>query len=87
MEQKGLYERVVIDRKNETVYVDRMDINWKSDGPFMGRRDSFAPSIKEEGALDFIRYDYWLSKFLKFDYQVISHYSAWSYRRAFRNLN
>ncbi len=84
-DQKGVYERVIVNRKDKSVAVDRLDINWLSDAPFLGRRDLFFPSKKHENTLDFVRHDFWLHKLLKFDYQVFSHFSAWSYKRAFKN--
>ena len=35
-DQKGWYERVTINRKDHTVSIDRMDINWLNDEPFLG---------------------------------------------------
>ena len=67
MDQKGVYERVVINRGDKTVAIDRMDMNWKDDAPFMGQRDHFMPSRKQEGGLDFIRHHFWLHKLLKFE--------------------
>lgn len=84
-DQKGLYERVIINRKNKEVNVDRLDVNWLNDEPFMSQRDQFTPSSKNKNSLDFIRYNFWLSKFMKFETQFWSHFSAMSYKRAFKN--
>ena len=84
-DQQGVYERVVINRADQTVAVDRIDINWLNDTPFMGRRDLFMPSKRTEGSTDFIRHNFWLFKLCKFSEVMISHYSAWSYRYQFRN--
>ena len=35
-DQKGLYERVIINRKDSSVAVDRMDANWWIPEPFLG---------------------------------------------------
>lgn len=45
----------------------------------------FQPNRKDEHTLDFIRYDYWLHKLLKFDVQLMSNFSLWSYKKAFKN--
>ena len=34
-DQEGIYERVIINRKENTVAVDRMDANWWITGPFL----------------------------------------------------
>ena len=39
--QPGLYERVTVNRKNKTVAIDRIDVNWWAEEPFLGRRDLF----------------------------------------------
>lgn len=65
-DQQGVMERVVIDRDENTVAIDRFDINWKVQTPFMARRDLFMPARRLEGGLDFIRHDFWLFKLLKF---------------------
>ncbi len=80
-----MYERIVINRADQTVAVDRLDVNWLNDGPFMGRRDLFMPSRRTEGGLDFVRHSFWIHKLTKACDQMGSHFCAWSYRRAFRN--
>tara|TARA_B110001450_G_C17268282_1_gene338414 strand:- start:163 stop:519 length:357 start_codon:yes stop_codon:yes gene_type:complete len=40
-DQYGLYERVIINRKDFSVAVDRMDANWWIAEPFLGQRDLF----------------------------------------------
>lgn len=84
-DQKGLFERVIINRKTKEVTIDRLDANWLVDEPFMAQRDQFKASTKNQGSLDFIRYNFWLSKLLKFEAQFTSNFSAWSYKRAFKN--
>ena len=83
-DQQGVYQRVVINRNDQTVAVDRFNINWKTDAPFMARRDLFMPAKRLDGGIDFIRHEFWLHKLLKMQSQMFSNLSAWSYRRAFR---
>ena len=86
----GLYERVTIDRKNNTVAIDRMDGNWTEANPFIGRRDFFYIENRDEdnskmnGQMTFVRTDFWLAKLLKTQVQMASHFAAWSYKRAFK---
>jgi hypothetical protein len=42
--QQGLYERVIVNRKDKTVAIDRIDGNWWHEHPFLGRRDLFLPN-------------------------------------------
>ena len=85
-DQQGVYERVIVNRKDQSVAIDRMDINWLTDGPFLGMRDLFYPSTRGgEGASDFVRHHYWLHKLCKPCAQMGSHFSAWSFKRAFRS--
>ncbi len=85
-DQTGVYERIVINRSDKSVAVDRLDVNWLNDKPFLGRRDLFFPSSRgPEGSLDFVQHNFWIHKLTKACEQMGSHYSAWSYRRAFRN--
>ena len=60
-----MYERVTIDRKNESVSVDRIDENYWHEKPFLGRRDLFYKN--DENKFFFVRHDFWISKLLKFD--------------------
>ena len=84
LEQYGVKERVIINRKEKSVAIDRMDIQWRREGPFVGRRDLFLVNNDEENKLNFIRHDLWVSKLLKIDFQLMSNYAAWRYRRAFK---
>ena len=90
-DQQGFYERVTIDRKNNTVAIDRLDGNWVEAEPFIGRRDYFYFEQRDEdnskmnGYLTFVRTDFWLAKLLKTQFNILSHYSAWSYKRQFKN--
>mmetsp|Transcript_32625 Transcript_32625/g.24097 ORF Transcript_32625/g.24097 Transcript_32625/m.24097 type:complete len:158 (-) Transcript_32625:45-518(-) len=84
-DQFGQYERVIINRKDQSTAIDRMDINWKVDAPFLGRRDLFYPEKSKENTLAFVRHDLWVSKIFKFHYQTWTLYSAWSYKRGFKS--
>ena len=84
-DQRGIFERVMINRKEHSVAIDRLDMNWLVDEPILGRRDMFTPSRRHENALDFVRYHFWLHKLLKFEVQVWSHYAACSYRYLLRS--
>jgi hypothetical protein len=59
-DQRNMYERVIVNRKEKTTCIDRIDMNWLYDQPFVGRRDEFTPAIRHENGLDFYRYHYWL---------------------------
>lgn len=85
-DQRGIFERVTINRKDQSTAIDRMDINWWIAEPFIGRRDLFYPDPKYEGKqLAFVRHNFWLHKFLKFEVQALSNFSAFSYKRAIRS--
>ena len=43
-DQQNVFERVIIDRSDKSVAVDRLDINWLRDEPFLAKRDLFFPS-------------------------------------------
>lgn len=67
-DQRGLFERVIINRKEKSVAIDRMDINWWIKEPFLGRRDLFFPDKKTDGKhLAFVRHHFWMHKLLKFE--------------------
>ena len=84
LDQAGVYERVVVNRADQTVAVDRLDINWLNDAPFVGRRDLFMPSRRSEGGVDFIRHNFWIFKLLKPCETMCSTFAAWSYRSSFK---
>ena len=84
-DQKGWFERVTINRKDNTVAVDRLDINWLEDKPFIGRRELFMPSKRADGSLDFVRHSFWIHKLNKMSDIICSHWSSFYYRRQFRN--
>ena len=95
-DQLGLYERVIINRKEATVAVDRMDANWWIPEPFLGQRDLFYVEKKDKKAmkegkqsnprLAFVRHNFWLPKVYKFQTVFFSSFSASSYRRAFNSV-
>ena len=87
LDQRGLYQRVIINRKDKSVAVDRMDVNWWFDKPFLGRRDLFMPDPKNPKQLSFIRHHVWLHKLLKFNAQLYSNVSALQYKRAFKRAD
>lgn len=87
LDQKGLYERVTINRKARTTAIDRMDANWWHENAFIGRRDLFYMEARGEGPeqLAFVRHDFWLFKLKKFGVQLFSNWDAMAYKRAFRS--
>ena len=87
--QKGIYERVTIDRKKQTTSIDRMDCNWWHPEAFIGRRDFFYPETRGNGPeqIAFVRHDFWLFKLARFNVQMWSNFSAMSYKRAFKAAN
>ena len=86
-DQKGLYERVTINRKERTTSIDRMDASWWQPEPFIGRRDLFYMESRAEGPeqVAFVRHDFWLFKLKKFGVQMWSNFDAMSYKRAFKS--
>ena len=86
-DQKGLYERVTINRKERTTAIDRMDANWWQPEAFIGRRDLFYPESRHDGPeqVAFVRHDFWLFKLKKFGVQLFSNWDAMSYKRAFKS--
>ena len=93
----GTYERVIINRRECTVAVDRMDENYRIKGPFLGRRDYFYVEQADKEAilnltakqerLAFVRHDFWLHKVWKLPTVLWSNLSAPSYRSAFKAVN
>ena len=79
-----MYQRVIINRKEQSVAVDRLDINWLHDQPFLGRRDLFMTGKQDPNSLDFIRHSFWLFKLLKLQEVMCSNWSACYYRMQFR---
>ena len=64
MDQTDLYERVIVNRKDQTVAVDRIDCNWSHEKPFLAQRDLFYPETRPgcEEQLAFVRHAFWLFK-------------------------
>ena len=82
-----MYERVIINRKERTTCVDRIDENPWMDEPFLGRRDLFYVEQREGGPerLTFVRHDFWRHTLAKFPAQLWSNFSAMSYKSAFKS--
>jgi len=85
-DQFNLYQRVTVNRKDNSVAIDRMDANWFRESPFIGRRDLFYPGEKQ-GKLTFVRHDIWIWKPLHFHYIMWANWAAWSYKGAFKRQN
>jgi hypothetical protein len=84
--KKGLYERTTVNRKTNSVSIDRLDGNWWHDEAFVGRRDTFYPENREEensnnGQLTFVRHDFWVPFYSKFWARQFTFASAYTYRR------
>ena len=75
MDQTGLYERVIINRKDASVAIDRMDANCWIAEPFLGQRDLFyVENADKQAILDgtaknhrvaFVRHNFWVHKIFK----------------------
>jgi len=79
---------VTINRREKQVDIDRLDMNWWDESPFIGRRDHFyveerGGTNSHNGELTFVRHDMWLFTLLKPFVQNWSFLSAMSYKRAF----
>ena len=91
-DQKGLYERVIVNRQDASIAVDRMDANWWIAEPFLAQRDLFYVDPKEMAEmkagtaknirLNFVRHNFWLHKVYKFNTVFWSNFSAMSYKKA-----
>ena len=84
--QKGLYERTTINRKDNTVAIDRMDGNWWHSEAFIGRRDLFYVEEREDrvsnnGKLTFVRHDFWVPFYSKFLHRQFTFPAAYCYRK------
>ena len=81
------YERIIINRADKTVAIDRIDTQFWRPKPFLGRRDFFYLEKRENKPeqMTFVRHDFWRNSLEKFPIQLYSHLSAWSYRSAFKN--
>ena len=87
--QQGLYERITINRAEQTTAIDRMDGNWWEEDAFIGRRDMFYPETREGSAeqMAFVRHDFWLWKPQVFLTRAWSNLSAFSYGRAIKSTS
>ncbi len=61
---------MTINKKDQTVAIDRLDGNWWHEKPFIGSRDYFyvenrGGSNSHNGSLTFVRHEFWLHAFLK----------------------
>ena len=85
VDQQDFYERVTINRKDQSTAIDRMDGNWWHADPFIGRRDLFYPEQREGKTeqLAFVRHNFWVHKLTSCNLKFTSHWSAWSYKRSF----
>jgi len=82
-DQTGLYERVIINRDEESVVVDRMDVNWWIKEPFLGQRDLFYNDENKGDKLAFVRHCFWYHKIYKYPTMLWSNLSSTSYKWAF----
>ena len=93
-DQTGLFERVIINRAENSVAIDRIDANTWTEKPFLGQRDYFYIETDDRKAildgtakssrLAFVRHNFWLHKIFKLETNLWSNYSAWQYKRAFK---
>merc|ERR1712032_160230 len=51
VDQQGVFERVIINRKECSVAVDRIDTNFRIAEPFLGQRDYFYVETKDKEAM------------------------------------
>ena len=71
-DQLGVFERVIIDREELSVSVDRMDANYWIPEPFLGQRDMFYVEKRDYEAISsgekknfrtaFVRHGFWMNK-------------------------
>ena len=87
------YQRVIINRNDCSVALDRLDENYYIDGPFLSQRDLFyveKKDISEMKAgnvrfpnLSFIRHNFWMAKMNGPWARFTSNFAAMSYGSAF----
>ncbi len=66
---KGVYERVIVNRRNKSVAIDYMDTSFYFPQPYVAKRDLFyegespfsAPAAPTSG-LNFVRHLFWVNK-------------------------
>ena len=81
-DSEEFFERVLINVKDQTVAVDRMDKNWFVTGPFLGRRDLFC-FLPGEERMQFFRHIFWIPKVQKFWELYKFPFAKSRYNRAF----
>ena len=76
---------MIINRKEQTTAIDRIDSNWWNKEAFLGRRDLFYMEgrAEQKEKVTFVRHDFWVPKLDALAAGFTSTFSAWSYRRAF----
>ncbi len=82
---------MIINRKEHSVAIDRMDANYWIPEPFLGQRDLFYIDKKDAQAIldgsakhsrvSFVRHNFWLHKLQKPCAVFWSNFSAYSYKR------
>ena len=84
-----MYERVTINRADQSTAIDRMDGNWWEKDAFIGRRDLFYPETREGSSekIAFVRHDFWIFKPTVFPTRLWSNFSAFSYGRSFASTS
>ena len=85
---------MIINRKDPSVSVDRIDANWWIPEPFLGQRDYFYIEKADKEAIlnktathsrmAFVRHTFWRHKLEKVPITLWSNLSAWSYKKAFK---
>ena len=74
--QRGWYERVIIDRKDQSVAIDSFD-NHHISGINSYKRDLFFPREDEPGKLIFVRHHHWINQIARFYHQFMFGYTSW----------
>ena len=94
-DNKNLYERVILNRSECSVAIDRLDSNYyvEDSKPFLAQRDHFyiekdnmakiAAGDVRFPELSFIRYNFWLPKLSGPMTKFYSNFAAMSYKSAF----
>jgi hypothetical protein len=73
---------VIINRKEKSTTVDRFDLNYYHDAPYVGQRDFFFEG--NDGRLAFVRHDIWIHKTFKLCALMSSSWNTFSYKKAFK---
>ena len=70
--KKGWYERVTINRKEQTVAIDEYERHWTAkDGPYVWKRDLFMQRSDDSDRLTFVRHYYWINQLARFYHQSL----------------